>query len=272
MGSSAQVIVVDDDSDDCTAEVAEHFGVTYHRVTNHNTSLTRNDGLSRVVTPYVAFLDDDDAWLPVNMTEQISALESDPNAAFAFGITQCATNELEPLPWTFPAPPLWSGLDPNRLHLGYPQLGVVLFRTEVVLAAGGFDPGIPYHQDADLMLRIAARHAIIGVNCVGALYRLRPPSRHRADYLWAFRDTVNWRPKNVGLRWVTHGRFMAGRRRHYFHQFLEDADACARAGMRRDTLWCLSRAARISPPHALRHAPRVASTLCGTLMARGAKQ
>jgi glycosyltransferase involved in cell wall biosynthesis len=263
--SSAQVIVIDDDSRDDTAEVALRYGVTYRHVVNHNISLSRNAGLALVTTPYVTFLDHDDVWLPGNMEAQLRALESHPSAAFAYGITRCASEALEPLPWTYPAAPLPSGIVPDRLHLGYPQLGVVLFRREAVTAVGGFDPAIPYHQDGDLMIRIAARQPIIGVEVVGALHRLRAPSRSRADYLWGFRSTATWRPREVGVRWRTHARYMAGRRQLFFHRFLEDAGACAAGGERRNALTCLSRAVWASPPHVVRHAPRVASTVRHTL-------
>jgi glycosyltransferase involved in cell wall biosynthesis len=262
------VIVVDDDSRDNTAEVARRFGVSYLHVEHHNISLTRNAGLARVETPYVTFLDDDDAWLPGNLEHQLDALEARPEAAFAFGIARCATENLEPLPWTFPAKPLASGHVPGRLHLGYPQLGVVLFRRDVIIGLGGFDPSIPYHQDAELMLRIAAQHEIIGTEDVGMLYRLRPPSRTRADYLWRFRGTMAWRPQGLGLCWRTHLKFMASKRTLYFHSFLEDASACSVGGLHRDALICVSRALRTSPPHAVRHARSVAAVVKDTLARR----
>src|SRR5579864_1402987 len=62
-----QIIVVDDDSLDQTEAVARGHGVTYVRANYHNISRSRNAGLALVQTPYVTFLDHDDAWLPGNM-------------------------------------------------------------------------------------------------------------------------------------------------------------------------------------------------------------
>ena len=138
--SPEQVIVVDDDSRDDTEKVVRHFGLQYVRIDRHNISHCRNAGFSLTETPYVAFLDDDDVWLPGNMEAHLAALESHPGAAFAYGIAQCATEDLEPLPFRFPAPPLPSGLVPDQFHLRYPQIGVVLFRQEAVAAVGGSDP------------------------------------------------------------------------------------------------------------------------------------
>jgi glycosyltransferase involved in cell wall biosynthesis len=261
IGSPEQIIVVDDDSEDGTEQVVRSFGVTYLRVACHNVSGSRNAGFALVQTPFVTFLDHDDAWLPGNLEEQLSVLEARPGAAFAYGLTQCATDDLEPLPSTYPSPPLPSGIVPEQLHLGYPQLGVVLFRYEAIADAGGFDIALPYYQDGDLMIRIAAKHEIVGVTAVGALHRLRRPSRGRADYYWSNRDVIWWRPKGVGIGWRTTAKYFVGRKSLFFTRFVEDATGCATNGRRRDALICLSRAAWISPPHAVRRAGRLASVL-----------
>jgi glycosyltransferase involved in cell wall biosynthesis len=258
--SPEQVIVVDDDSSDETGDVARQFGVRYVRIADHNTSRARNAGLALAQTPYVTFLDDDDAWLPGNMEAQLSALETHPAAAFAYGIAQCATEDLEPIvepfPLQFPTPPLPSGRVPEALHLcGYPQLGVVLFRQTALAAVGGSDPRIRYHQDGDLMLRIAGHHEIVGVEVVGMLHRLRPPSKARSDYHWARarREVTRWRPRDVGVGWKTATRFRIETRGLFHWHFYEDAEACLGLGQRRDALICLWRALWVSPAHALRH-------------------
>jgi glycosyltransferase involved in cell wall biosynthesis len=261
VAQAEQIMVVDDDSHDQTDEVAQQRGVTYVRVNHHNISRTRNAGLALAKTPYVAFLDHDDAWLPGNMEAQLAALQAHPKAAFAYGIARCATEELEPLPWTFPSPPLASGLDSERLHLGYPNLGVVLFRREALLRVGGFDPRILYHQDGDLMMRIAAEQEIVGVEFVGMLHRLRAPSRARADYYWPHRDVTNWSPKHARLGWKTLLRLRFNIRGLFYRRFCEDAAACIVQGRQRDALVCLWRAVWVSPERALRHVRSVGTIL-----------
>jgi hypothetical protein len=196
------------------------------------------------------------------MEAQLIALETHPSAAFAYGIAQCATEDLEPLPWRFPKPPLPSGLVPDQFHLRYPQLGVVLFRQEAVAAVGGFDPLVPYYQDAELMIRIAGHHEIVGVEVVGILYRLRPASRARSDYHWARgrRKVMRWQPRDVGVGWTTAAKFRIGKRGLFFSSFSEDAAACISLGQRRDALICLFRAVWVSPAHTLRHARPLGST------------
>jgi glycosyltransferase involved in cell wall biosynthesis len=257
--SPQQVIVVDDDSLDETGDVARQHGVRYVRVDFHNISRSRNAGLALARSPYVTFLDHDDTWLPGNMEAQLAALEGTPAAGFAYGMVRCATEELVPLPWTFPSPPLVSGFAPDRFHLGYPNLGVVLFRRAAVDRVGGFDPRIAYHQDGDLMIRVAARYAIVGVEVVGMLHRLRSASKARADYYWKHRDVVNWSPKDVGVGWRTAARLRFKIRGTFFYRFCEDALACLEVGRRRDALECLIRAVFVSPERAVRHVPTLGS-------------
>src|SRR5262245_59911492 len=86
-----QIVVVDDDSSDDTPIVARDFDTEYVHVNTHGPSGSRNAGLTLSSTPYVAFLDDDDAWVGGAMERQVDALDHDPSAAFAYGIAQAAT-------------------------------------------------------------------------------------------------------------------------------------------------------------------------------------
>jgi glycosyltransferase involved in cell wall biosynthesis len=253
IASPRHIIVADDDSNDDTEEVVRQHGATYLRVNNHNISLTRNAGLAQVETDYVTFLDHDDAWLPGNMQPQLEALLNETDAAFAYGIARCANEDLQPQEWTFPTPPLPTGLVPSQLHLGYPNLGVVLFRREAVDRVGGFDPRIIYHQDGDMMLRVAARRHIIGIEFVGMLHRMRPASRARCDYHWKHREVAGWTPRNLGVGWKSLIKLRVKTRGLLYHRFCQDAVASLDAGQATDAFVCLTRALRISPERGVRH-------------------
>ena len=253
------VIVVDDDSKDDTEQVARSYGVTYLRGVFKGPSGARNAGQAATTSYYVNFLDDDDEWLPHNMEAQLAALENHPDAGFAFGLAQTATEDMQPTPWTWPSLPLPTGYAPDALHGRCPQLGAVLFRRDAIVEAGGFDPQIPYHNCADLELRIAARHEIIGLNVIGVLYRDRRPGKTRADYFWSNRAVCNWWPQTVG--WRAEVRFIYCKRRLFFSRFLEDAAASAEAGRLRDAFVCLGRALWASPAHFLWHMREVTRIL-----------
>jgi hypothetical protein len=217
----------------------------------------------------VAFLDDDDLWLAGNMEPQLAALEANPRAGFAYGLCRFVTDDLEPLAGPFPSRPLPSGFAPDELHLSYPQIGVVLFRRDALVAAGGYDQTIRYYEDADLMLRIAARQEIVAVDRVGMAYRERSPSKQRCDYFWgkARREVTQWRPRDLGVTRRTAMRFRFRAKGLFCWRFCLDAAAALEAGRDLDALVCLSRAARISPVHALHHS-RVMTAIFRQCIAR----
>jgi len=68
-----EVLVIDDGSTDTTPTVASSYeGLRYIRPsTNKGTSGARNVGLDAAVGEYVAFLDDDDSWLPWKLRRQL---------------------------------------------------------------------------------------------------------------------------------------------------------------------------------------------------------
>jgi glycosyltransferase involved in cell wall biosynthesis len=257
-----QIFVVDDDSSDNTVQVVDGFDANYVKVRCHSPSGTRNAGLAAVQTPYVTFLDDDDAWLPRAMESQVEALDRDNDVAFAYGMVRSATESLVPLDQTWPAPPLASGIVPEHLYLNFPQIGTVLFRRALLAESGGFNPSITFGEDAEAMLRVAARRPIVGVESVSILFRQRAPSIDRSNYFWNGRSVVHWHPRDVGLSLSAYARFEAHTRGLFAWRFCEDALRCAELGQRREALICLSRALRISPPHTLfRQQERILATL-----------
>src|SRR5689334_10135830 len=68
-----EVVVVDDGSRDATAELAERYGppVRVIRQSNAGPGAARNRGVQATSSPWVAFLDADDEWLPKKMETQL---------------------------------------------------------------------------------------------------------------------------------------------------------------------------------------------------------
>jgi glycosyltransferase involved in cell wall biosynthesis len=153
--SVASVIVVDDASTDGSAEAAARCpGCDVVRLkVNGGSAAARNAGLERVATPWVAFLDSDDLWLPTFLStlwphtagnvlvSGAGILEVDGRAVTLLGTASATGQALRsPADVLAPANPIVTS--------------ATLVRTEVVRGLGGFDAGLRYSEDLDLWLRV----------------------------------------------------------------------------------------------------------------------
>ncbi len=92
-----EVIVVDDGSTDCTAQVARDYphAVRYVRQEHAGIPAARNRAVSVARHDLVAFLDADDVWTEHSIADRLAVLESNPAAQGASGLVeQFASPEL----------------------------------------------------------------------------------------------------------------------------------------------------------------------------------
>jgi GT2 family glycosyltransferase len=153
--SVAATVVVDDASTDGSAEVAgECPGCEVVRLeVNGGSAAARNAGLQRVATPWVCFLDSDDAWRPGLLStlwphtagnvlvSGAAILEVDGRPVTLVGTANAAGQELRsPADILAPANPIVTS--------------ATLVRTDLVRSLGGFDASLRYSEDLDLWLRV----------------------------------------------------------------------------------------------------------------------
>ncbi len=86
----AEVIVVDDGSEDGSAGLAEGWGAPVRciRVPHGGIGAARNAGIEAVTGPFVAFLDADDLWTEGRLAAQLAAFEADPALDMVFGLAE----------------------------------------------------------------------------------------------------------------------------------------------------------------------------------------
>lgn len=86
-----ELIVVDDGSTDNTRAMVEELAasvsqpVRYIYQENQGAYGARNTGLDHVQSPYVAFYDSDDLWLPHHLADCVAALEAHPEVDWVYG-------------------------------------------------------------------------------------------------------------------------------------------------------------------------------------------
>lgn len=85
--SNYDIWVIDNGSSDLTAQVAQSFPeVNYLYMGEANVALARNQGIVVSKGEYVAFLDQDDIWLPNKLKAQVQFLEANQNHDAVIGL------------------------------------------------------------------------------------------------------------------------------------------------------------------------------------------
>lgn len=81
-----EVMVINDGSTDDTAAVLSRYGDRIRVITQPNRGLSaaRNAGVRASHGEYVAFLDDDDQWMPEKLARCVPVLDADPGCALAY--------------------------------------------------------------------------------------------------------------------------------------------------------------------------------------------
>ncbi len=152
-----EIIVIDDASTDRTpaalqAMVAADARLRVIRnVTPGGGSWTRNQGIAAARGRFVAFLDDDDLWVPTKVRRQVELLESTPGAnAVSCHFVVSFPNGRDRRVAVRPSRDLQQIIREN--HLG--GASMCLTTKAALEAVGGFDPSLPSCQDWDLWIKL----------------------------------------------------------------------------------------------------------------------
>jgi glycosyltransferase involved in cell wall biosynthesis len=253
-----QVIIADNGLEPGVTQIAEEYGAEYVATRAVGPGAVRNAGLRLARGDYVAFLDDDDAWMPEHLSSHLAVLERDPSLGAT--VSRMTIGDANARPHGRAGAPAKAptSLDLFALFLSYfPSVCSVVARRGAVAALGGFDERLIHGEDWDWNLRLALQNQVGFVSRTTFVLRSRDP---QSDY-------------DCQVRWIRLGYFhrvfwkhvlRAGDRRPplrdlvniYRRQSGEFAIwlcACAehnlQSGHRRDFALRLAQALVASPPH-----------------------
>lgn len=172
-----ELIIVDDGSDDQTAEIASAIAQQDSRICviqrpNRGPSIARNTGVDLAQAHVIAFLDADDLWAAERLTGMLIKFRDEPGAGVLFSRTRFVdADTLEPGTLT-PFSEQLSASDIMSENALCSTSNIVCLRR-VFEDTGGFTPGLNYAEDQDWLLRVAleGKWQIMGVDEEWFFYR-----------------------------------------------------------------------------------------------------
>jgi len=156
-----ELIAVDDHSTDITKDVVASFGDDHnikYMMNDHaiGGAGARNAGIFRAKGEWVAFLDDDDVWLPRKLELQYNKIK-EVDASVGLIYTGCATYDFDKKHEILQYIPEKEGwIQKDLLYNNY--LGAfssVVIRSDLLRKVGGLDERFPAYQDNELYVRIS---------------------------------------------------------------------------------------------------------------------
>jgi glycosyltransferase involved in cell wall biosynthesis len=171
-----EIVVVDDGSKDETARVVHDFADRRMRFVRHDRNrgeaAARNTGIRHATGRYVAFLDDDDEWLPKKLEKQVALLDrSVSSVGLVYTGFWRINGTREPIgQWIPDKKGDVFGAMCAQNWIGTPS--TVLVRSECFRQVGGFDESVTYGADYDMWLRISRKFAVDYISEPLILYRV----------------------------------------------------------------------------------------------------
>lgn len=241
-----EIIVADDGSTDNTqTRVADVAGpIRYLRLQHSGRpSVARNRAIAVAQGELIAFLDDDDLWIPDKLEQQVRLLDSDADVGFVYSdICFLRPDGTLSGPILLPHQKEAAMLFDRLLTDCFIYPSTVVVRRSALAASGLFDESLAIGEDYDLWLRLArltraacCHRPLVHIRRAGTGISME---REALSYLNAIRalqralatPSLNWRQRLRGrgalARWHTHvGLLMLDggdpdRARYYFARSL----------------------------------------------------
>lgn len=160
-----ELLILDNSSTDNTEDVARSFNDNRIRYIKHepmNISQARNLGVREATGRYVAFLDDDDQWLPCKTEEQLKVFEkNDSDLAMVYG--GYIKTDTQGREFDVRKPTMRGRILRVMLNQSAPFTGSAsnpMIRKSAIDELGGYNNEVVTGEDWELYLRLAEKHDI----------------------------------------------------------------------------------------------------------------
>ena len=157
-----EVLVIDDGSNDGTAELVKPYGskINYIYKENGGTPSALNLGLSLATGKYVCWLSADDALIGEKVSKQVSLMESDPSLGFSYTsfvvIDASSTKQYDVNSAYFPHK---QEMVTKLMEGCFINGSSVMMRRSALEEIGNFDESLPQAHDYDLWFRFLRHYS-----------------------------------------------------------------------------------------------------------------
>lgn len=162
-----EIIVVDDGQKESAEDVVGQFNGERIKYIKHaerkGGAVARNTGIKSAQGEFIAFLDDDDEWLPEKLEVQMRGFENTPtDVGFCFSAIRTTYEDREKVSGVPDGIGDYLELSLRRFK-GF-MTSTLIIKKYVFDKVGFFDEGFPSHQEPDLIIRIAKNFKGLGIN------------------------------------------------------------------------------------------------------------
>ncbi len=152
-----ELVIVDDHSQTPAADVLKNSGIDDSRIrvhrhdTNRGGNAARNTGIEVAIGDYLAFLDDDDEWLPEKLERQIGAMKRTDAEASYTGVEQLRNGSIVAIK----KPNITGSITTDLLQRPFGGFSSLCILKTVFDQVDGPDNELPSWQEWDFYLRVS---------------------------------------------------------------------------------------------------------------------
>jgi glycosyltransferase involved in cell wall biosynthesis len=163
-----EIIIIDDGQKKSAENIVRQFNDSRIRYIRHQEeeggAAARNTGIKTAKADFIAFLDDDDEWVPEKLDTQMKLFEkTKDDVGFCFSAVKNILPEgKEKISEVMEGVSDYSRISLTRFK-GFLTSSLIV-KKNVFSAVGMFDEYFPSHQEAELILRIAQKYKGLGIN------------------------------------------------------------------------------------------------------------
>ena len=190
-----ELVIVDDGSSDQTQEVVQSYlakdgKVRYVKQVNQGLSGARNTGISETSGNLIAFLDDDDWWLPEKLEKQVAFMEAHPEIGMSYTRLRIIRSINGRLDDSTAIPVRMATTFEEILDDSFIPASTAMIRRKCLEGMDWFKVGIGMQEDLELWLRFVQRWKIAALDAALTVMKKNDRPQMSRDTVFAFTKAI----------------------------------------------------------------------------------